>query len=91
MALSSEDVGVAIDDSLGSSGDLILKFCSVSVLVRLVGSEHPVSSGVNSLLSISISVVQYVISGAWFGYENDDRLLAFTKVVLGWTLSRLTV
>ena len=84
-------MGVAIDDSLGNSGEAILKFCNVGVLVLLDGSESPVLNGLMSLLSISISVVRYGIKGAWCGYENEDRLLAFTRVLLGWTLSRLTV
>ena len=84
-------MGVAIDDSLGSSGEAILKFCNVGVLVLLDGSERPVLNGLISLLSISIYVVRYGIKGAWFGYKNEDRLLAFTKVLLGRTLSRLTV
>ena len=83
FALSSVDVGVAIDDSLGNSGEAILKFCNVGVLVLLDGSERPVLNDHMSLVSISISVVRYGIKGAWFGYENEDRL--------GWTLSRLTV
>ena len=84
-------MGVAIDDSLGNSGEAILKFCNVGLLVLLEGSEHPVLNGLMSLLSISISVVRYGNKGAWFGYENEDRLLAFTRVLLGWTLSRLTM
>ena len=48
---------MAIDDSLGNSGEFILKFCSVGVLVRLVGSARPVSNGLISLLSSSMSVV----------------------------------
>ena len=84
-------MGVAIDDSLGNSGEAILKFCNVGVLLLLDDSERLVLIGLMSLLSISLSVVRYGIKGAWFGYENEDLLLAFTRVLLGWTLSRLTV
>ena len=84
-------MGVAIEDSLGNSDEAILKICNVGVLVLLDGSEFPVLNGLMSLSSISISVVRYGIKGAWFGYENEDSLLAFTRVLLGWTLSRLTV
>ena len=83
-------MGVAIDDSLGNSGEAILKFCNVVVLVLLDGSERLVFNDLMSLSSISISVVRYGIKGAWFGYENEVLLLAFTRVLLGWTLSRLT-
>ena len=84
-------MGVAIDDSLGNSVEAILKFCNVGVLVLLDGSERPVLNDLLSLSSILISVVRYGIKGAWFGYENADLLLAFTRVLLGWMLSRLTV
>ena len=81
---------MAIDDSLGNSGEAILKFCIVGVLVLLDGSERLVLNGLMSLSSISISVVRYGIKCAWLRYENEDLLLAFTRVLLGWTLSRLT-
>ena len=84
-------MGVAIDDSLGNSGEAMLKLCKVGVLVLLDGSDCPMLNVLKSLLSISMSVVRYRIKGAWFGYEIEDRLLAFTRVLLGWTLSRLTV
>ena len=84
-------MGVAIDDSLGNSGEAKLKFCIVGVLVLLEGSERLVFNYLMSLWSISISVVRYGIEGAWFGYENEDLLLAFTRFLLGWTLSRQTV
>ena len=60
-------MGVAIDDSLGNSGEAILKIFNVGVLVLLEGSERPVLKGLMSLLSISKSVVRYGIKGAWFG------------------------
>ena len=82
---------MAIDDSLGNSGEAILKFCNAGVFVLLDGSERPVLNDLISLSSLSISVVRYGIKGAWFGFENEDLLLAFTRVLLGWTLSRLTV
>ena len=84
-------MGVATADSLGNSGETILTFCNVGVLVLLDGSERLLLKGLLSLSSISISVVRYGIKGAWFGYENEDLFLAFTRVLLGWTLSRLTV
>ena len=84
-------MGVTIDDSLGNSGEAIPKFCNVGVLVLLDASERHLFNGLMSLSSISISAVRYGIKGAWFGYENEDHLLAFTRVLLGWTLSRLTV
>ena len=84
-------MGVAIEDSLGNSGEAILKFCNVGVFVLLDDSERLVLNGRLSLLSISTSVVRYGTKGAWFGYENEDRLLAFTRVLLCWKLSRLTV
>ena len=60
-------MGAAIDDSLGNSGEAILKFCNNGVLVLLGGSERLVLNGLMSLSSISISVVRYGIKGAWLG------------------------
>ena len=57
-----------------------------------VGSGCPVSDGLNSLFSISISDVRYGTNvDVCFGYENDDRFLALTNVCIGWTLSGCTV
>ena len=70
VARKSDDVGVAIEDSLGNSDYSMLKLWKVGVLITFVGSEWPASSGLSSSFSTSMSIVAYVINDFdCFGYE----------------------